>query len=121
MKKLDHAEPILDFTHGAAYAGSPVYFSKKDYRLIALLPVIILAILFLLITLIIPQDWFWVGFAAQVINLAGGVKGYYTAFQVSRQVPEVLILDEGPRLIFHEPFEVPIHMKSKKRKGIKRK
>lgn len=108
MKKLGGMSPVYGFQAGATYAGSPVFFSKKDHRIITLLPLILMAALFFLLTLLLPPDWFWVGYAAQVINLAGGVTHYYAAFQAARRHPEVLIQDPGPQLIFYEPSPEPI-------------
>lgn len=117
MKKLGGTDPMFAFSAGGVYAGSPVYFSKRDYRFIALLPMILVAVLFLLITMILPLDWFWVGYAAQGINLAGGAGNYYQAFQAGRRTSEVLIQDMGPSLVFYEPSQAPVRKSGTKGKG----
>ncbi len=116
MKRVSGAEASISFKAGGAYAVSPAYFTKKDYRTIILGPVIILAVFFFLLTMIIPTDWFWVGYAAQAINLAGSVRDYHRAFQTGRQMNEVLIADEGFRLVFYEPSAEPV-LKAHSRKS----
>lgn len=103
MKRFSGAESGLEFKGAAAYAKSPGYFSKRDFRIICLGPVLILALLLFLGTMLLPMDWFWVGFIGQILNLAGSLKDFYSAWQGARQPADVLIQDDGLAQTFFTP------------------
>lgn len=103
MKRFSGVPSELEFRGSAAYAKSKGYFSKRDFRIISLGPVLILAFVILIITLILPMDWFWVGFIAQILNLAGSMRDFYSAWQVVKQPGEVLIHDDGQLQTFYTP------------------
>ena len=95
MERFSGVKASFGFSGSMAYAGSPAYFSKKDFRIIALAPVLILAIAIFLVTLLLPSDWFWVGYAAQLLNLSGSTGDFYTAWVLRREPVDVLIHDNG--------------------------
>lgn len=103
MKRFSGSESSLEFRGAAAFAKSKGYFSKRDFRIISLGPVLILAFLIFLVTILLPMDWFWVGFIAQILNLAGSVKDFYGAWQGIKQPIDVLIHDDGQVQTFYTP------------------
>ena len=117
MKRFSGVKSELEFRGAAAYAKSKGYFSKRDFRIISLGPVLILAFLILIATLILPMDWFWVGFIAQILNLAGSMKDFYTAWQVVKQPADVLIYDDGQIQTFYIPASEPVSRSTNRTKA----
>ncbi|MFZ2259115.1 MAG: DUF3267 domain-containing protein [Clostridiaceae bacterium] len=103
MKRFSGRESSLEFRGSTAFAKSEGFFSKRDFRIISLGPVLILAFLIFLVTIILPMDWFWVGFIAQILNLAGSLKDFYGAWQGIKQPADVLIQDNGQVQTFYTP------------------
>jgi len=77
-----------------AYAGSDAYFSKRQYVVIALSPVVLLGAVLLLLNILLPQR-FWVIYIVQMTNLSGAAGDYYMTWLMSRLPPDVLVKDEG--------------------------
>lgn len=95
MQRFSGAKAQIGFKGSAAFAGSDAYFSKKDFAVIALAPVVLSAAVIFLITLILTPDWFGVGYIAQMINLAGSAGDFYSALKISQQPPDLLIHNSG--------------------------
>lgn len=107
MKRFSGVNSQLEFKGASAYSKSSGYFAKRDFRIISLGPVLIFAILIFVVTLLLPMDWFWVGFIAQILNLAGSVKDIYSAWQGLKQPDEVLVQDSGLQQTFYTPSLEP--------------
>lgn len=103
MKRFSGVEPSLDFRGAAVFSSSNGYFSRRDFRIISLGPVLILAILIFIVTILLPMHWFWVGYIAQILNLAGSMKDFYAAWQGVKQPVDVLIQDKGRVQTFYTP------------------
>lgn len=59
------------FTGLYAFAGkSNAYFDKKSYIVIALAPVIIFGLLFLMLNILLSKDLFWIIYIIQIVNLS---------------------------------------------------
>ena len=95
MAKYSGVKAAFGFTGSLAWCGSPAYFSRPDFRVIALAPVVSLTVIIAVVTLMLPLDWFWVGFAAQLMNLSGSMGDLYTIWKLRRQGADVLIHDNG--------------------------
>lgn len=104
IKRFSGEKPQYGFTGIFAYAGlKNGYFSKLHYIIIALSPVIIWGIVFLVLNILLPLQWFWPVYLLQIINLTGAVGDYYVTYIILRMSPEVLVNDDGVSMRFYEP------------------
>jgi len=72
--RLFGANPIfgLDWKLGAAYATAPGYlFTRNQFILVALMPLVVLTLIFLLALVFVPMNWRLVGVLALTFNVAG--------------------------------------------------
>lgn len=95
MAKYSGVKAAFGFTGSMAWCGSPAYFSRQDFRVIALAPVVSLTAIITVVTLLLPVDWFWVGFAAQLMNLSGSMGDIYSIWKLRRLDADGLIHDNG--------------------------
>ena len=83
------------FTGVYAYAGSDDYYSKRSYIFIALAPVVLLGIVIGIVNIFVPQDWFWVIYIIQVMNISGAVGDFYVTAKFSKMPKSILNRDSG--------------------------
>ena len=83
------------FTGAYAYAGSPWFFDKKSYLIIALSPVIIWGLVLSVICVIVPRDFFWSAYLIQALNISGAAGDLFITFKMLRLPPDILIQDSG--------------------------
>lgn len=107
MTRFSKTKSRFGFNGSMAYAASDAYFSRTHFRIIVLAPVAILAAAIFIVTLLLPVDWFWVGYILQMFNLAGSMADFYTAWQIRSQPVDVLIQDSGAVRTFYAPFVEP--------------
>lgn len=89
------------FTGMYAYAGSEVdYFDRSAYFCIALAPLTVWFIVFLVIGSCMPPDWFWVLYLLQIGNVAGSAGDVYVTLRVLKMPGDTLIMDTGTRMTF---------------------
>ncbi|MBQ6430649.1 MAG: DUF3267 domain-containing protein [Oscillospiraceae bacterium] len=77
------------------FTGSEAYFSRRDYIVTALSPVVIFTILFALLSVFLRDEWFWLVMALQLANLGGAVGDYYMTYRALRQPKSALFHDSG--------------------------
>ncbi len=77
------------------FAGSEAYFSRRDYIVTALAPVVIFGVLFALLSVFLQSEWFWLAIVLQVVNLGGAVGDYYMTGRAVRQPKSALFHDSG--------------------------
>ncbi len=86
----------------AAFAGMKEgYFTKGEYVLIALAPVLLLGGLLLFLNLYLPGAWFWPIFLLQGQNLAGAVGDYYVIFLLATMPKSTLVNDDGMSMRYY--------------------
>lgn len=78
-----------------AYAGSDAYFTRKQYLVIAFAPVVLWGVLFLLLLLFLPRNWFWVVYILQIFNVSGAAGDFYVAYHALRMPADLLVQDSG--------------------------
>lgn len=78
-----------------AYAGSDDYYDKKSYIFIALAPVVLWGIILAAVNCIVPEKWFWIVYAIQLINLSGAAGDFFVTVKFSKLPKNVLIRDSG--------------------------
>lgn len=80
-------------------ARSEIYFSKLQYIIIALAPVVIWGlVLWALCRYNLKTDWFWTFYFIEMVNLSGAVSDIYVAFKFLDLSRDVLVRDEGPAI-----------------------
>ncbi|MBQ9252296.1 MAG: DUF3267 domain-containing protein [Clostridia bacterium] len=87
-----------------AFAGSEEdYFDKTSYRLIALAPLIVWGIIFIVLQLAVPQNWFWVVWLWQIGNVAGAAGDVYVTAVLWNKPETILVRDTGVDMTVYDP------------------
>jgi len=105
IKKYSGKKAKYGFTGMYAYAGSDAYFNKRQYIVIALAPIVLFGLAFFLLTLLLPQEWFWYVYLLQMINLSGAVGDMYITGLMCRLPSDVLITDAGVEMVMYSRAE----------------
>lgn len=101
IKKFSGTEPSYGISGAYAYAGSTAYFQKTHYIIIALSPVVIIGIVLAVITLFLPEGWFWYVYIIQIFNVAGAVGDIYVSLRILFQPKNVLVQDSGTEMTIY--------------------
>ncbi len=83
------------FTGLYAFAGSDEYYSKGAYIFIALAPVVLWGIVLAAICCFVPDDWFWVVYFIQIMNISGAAGDFYVTFRFLKLPNDILVRDKG--------------------------
>ena len=100
IKKFSRKKAKYGLTALGAYAGSDAYFNKGLYLIIALAPVVIFGVIFLLLNIFLPAQWFWPIYCLQILNLSGAVGDWYITYRASKVPADALVRDEGVEIVF---------------------
>ncbi len=96
MKAVGGGKVVFGFTGLYAFAGSREdYFDKTAYRLIALAPVVIWGIVFGVLALLVPKDWFHVVWLLQAGNISGAAGDIYVTAKLWKAPEGILVRDTG--------------------------
>ena len=96
MKAVGGGKVVFGFTGMYAFAGSKEdFFDKISYRCIALAPVIVWGILFAILTVLVPKDWFWIVWFLQAGNLGGAAGDVYVTIKLWNMPGTILVKDTG--------------------------
>ncbi len=96
MKVCGAKELRFGFTGFYAYAGSEGdYFGKRAYRRIALAPVLLWGLVFGLLCLLLPREWFWVAWFWELMNISGSAGDLYVTWRLRRLPSDILVRDTG--------------------------
>lgn len=95
MKAFGTKKVRYGFTGMYAFAGSDDYYDKKSYIIIALAPIIVFLFVFAVINLIVPQEWFWIVYFLQVINVSGAAGDLFVTAKFMNMPKDILIKDFG--------------------------
>lgn len=77
MFLLSHEKPRFGFSLMYAYAGSDAYFSKGPYLIISLAPAVLWGLLLAVLTVLLPDPWFWPLWIIQITNISGSAGDFY--------------------------------------------
>lgn len=95
MRLMGGKQVRYGFTGMYAYAGSEEdYFPKRQYLCIALAPVLVWGIIFLIMQLLFT-GWEWVVWFLQIANVGGAAGDIYVSAKVSRMSSTILVRDTG--------------------------
>lgn len=96
MKAYGAKKLRFGFTGMYAYAGSEAdYFAKRPYRHIALAPLVLWALIFGLLSALVPREWFWVVWMLQIANVSGAAGDVYVTLRLLRLPRDLLVRDTG--------------------------
>ena len=102
MKLMGGTKFGFGFTGIYAYAGSDKdYFSRAAYIAVALAPLIVWGIIFTVLLIVFPRDWFWVAWFWQVGNISGAAGDVYVTAKILKMPPDVLVMDTGVDMTFY--------------------
>ena len=95
MKYFCKAEVHYGYTGLYAYVGSPAYFDKRSYIIIALAPVVLWGIVLLVLSCVVDSAWFWCVYLIQICNLSGAAGDIYVTYKFSKLPKDILVQDAG--------------------------
>lgn len=95
MWHYSRIRPNFGFAFTYAYAGSNCYFAKGAYLVIALAPLVLWGVLLVVLTLLLPAEWFWVVWAIQIMNVSGAAGDLFVFVRILRKPQHVLVQDTG--------------------------
>ncbi len=109
MKLCGAGKLRFGFTGAYAFAGSEGdYFNRRAYRLIALAPLVVWALLLSLTLAAVPRSWFWVIWFIQTMNLSGSAGDVYVTLRLLPLSDTVWIRDTGVELSVYDHVRVNI-------------
>ncbi|MBQ1341997.1 MAG: DUF3267 domain-containing protein [Erysipelotrichaceae bacterium] len=96
MKHYGGRKVQYGFTGLYAYAGSrDDYFDRYAYIRITLAPLVIWGIVFLILNIVLPKDWFWVIYFLQIGNISGAAGDIFVSWKVSKMPETLYVRDTG--------------------------
>lgn len=95
MKSFGTEKIKYGFTGLYAFAGSSDYYDKKAYITVALAPVIVFLFVFAVINLLVPDEWFWVVYILQVLNISGAAGDIFVTVRFAKMPEDILVQDNG--------------------------
>lgn len=95
--KLISKDAKLDFSYKVAYAtvSCDACFSKIEYFIISLAPILILGMILTAICFAVPEKWLWPVYIIQVLNLSSAAGDIYVFAILSRMPKNLLVRDGG--------------------------
>jgi len=101
IKRYSGKKAKYGFTGLYAYAGSDAYFGRRQNITIALAPVVVFGVLFLLLNIALPRQWFWPIYFLQIINLSGAAGDLYITALMKKLPADVLTTDVGVEMVMY--------------------
>ena len=96
MKRFGAQKLRFGFTGLYAYAGSEYdYFDKHAYLRVALAPLAVWGVVFLILQFLVPPAWFWVVWFWQVGNVSGAAGDVFVTLKFARMPRDILVRDTG--------------------------
>ncbi|MDR0914469.1 MAG: DUF3267 domain-containing protein [Oscillospiraceae bacterium] len=85
-----------------AYAKSDAYFKKGEYIIIGLAPVVLFFVVFGLLMVFLPQEYFWFVYFLQIFNISGAAGDIFMIFHLRKFSKNTLIHDDGAGMKLYE-------------------
>ena len=96
-------KPTFGFTGMYAFAASRAYYTRTDYLIIGLSPVVFWGIVLLVLNFIVPAPWFWVVYFIQIVNISGAAGDFYVTYRLLRMPKSLLVQDDGTAMRVYLP------------------
>ena len=110
MKLCGAGKLRFGFTGAYAFASSEGdYFNRRAYRLIALAPLLVWALLLTLALLAVPRGWFWVVWFLQIMNLSGSAGDVYVTLRLLPLPDTILVRDTGVEMTVYDHVRIYIN------------
>ena len=95
--KLLRRDCAVNFSYKIVYAsvGCDTCFSKVEYLVICIAPVLLLGLLLTVLCVAVPAHWQWPAFIIQVLNLSSAAGDIYIFAILSRMPKNLLVRDDG--------------------------
>ena len=87
--------PTFGLRGAFAYTGSLSFFSKVQYIIIALSPVVILGMVLFITNFFCVGVWFWAVYFIQIINISGAAGDYFVSIKMLTYPKDILVRDTG--------------------------
>ncbi len=102
MRLFCKAKVNFGFHTYAAFAGMKQgYFTKAEYIIIALAPVVLLGAALVCLNIFLPESWFWAFFIIQGQNIAGAVGDYFVIILLLKTPRKTLVNDDGMSMRYY--------------------
>ncbi|MGN1194760.1 MAG: DUF3267 domain-containing protein [Acutalibacteraceae bacterium] len=97
MIKLFRRDSTVKFSYKFVYAsvGCNACFSKLEYLVICIAPLLILGIVLTVLCIVAPDEWQWTIYIIQVLNLSSAAGDIYIFAILSRMPKNLLVRDNG--------------------------
>lgn len=96
MKHFGAEKVRFGFTGLYAFAGSECdYYDRHAYLRIALAPLIVWGVVFLVLSLIVPVGWYWIVWFWQIGNVSGSAGDVFVTIKFSSMPKDILVRDTG--------------------------
>lgn len=105
FKRYSGKKAFYGFTGLYAFAGSDAYFSRGPYIVIALAPIVIFGLLFLLLNCLLPVKYFWWVYLIQLFNLSGAAGDIYFTLLLCRLPADLMVKDSGTAMSIYSRTE----------------
>lgn len=101
MKLFGTKKVKYGFTGLYAFAGSDDYYDKKSYLTIALAPIVVWGIVLTIVCFFVPDEWFWVVYFIQIMNLSGAAGDLFVTIKFSKMPKDILVHDHGVGMVVY--------------------
>lgn len=96
MKRFGAEKVRFGFTGLYAFAGSEAdYFDRHAYLRVALAPLIVWGVVFLILGFIVPVGWYWIVWLWQIGNVSGAAGDVFVSIKFSSLPKDILVNDTG--------------------------
>lgn len=95
MKAFGTKKVKFGYTGLYAFAGSDEYYTKGEYIIIALAPIVVWGIVLGVLNLLVPMEWFWVVYFVQMGNISGAAGDIYVTAKFMKLPKDILVHDSG--------------------------
>ncbi|MDY4611280.1 MAG: DUF3267 domain-containing protein [Sphaerochaetaceae bacterium] len=102
IRFLGKVKPKYGYEGIYLYAGTDqAWFDRKSYIVIALAPIVVWGLVLGFISWISADDWFWVFYFVQIINLSGSAGDLFITVKMLRMPAGTLVQDTGTAMAFY--------------------
>ena len=90
----------VNFSYKFFYAsvGCDEFFTKAEYLLICLAPIVLLGFALTVLCFTVPKEWMWPTYIIQVLNFSSAAGDLYILSILSRMPKNILVHDNGAKI-----------------------
>ena len=106
MRILSRKAPKFGFSGLYMYAESPVFFDRKSFACVCTAPFVLFFLLFLVISLFVPNRLFWFFHILQIINAGSSAGDFYCVLQAKKHPETTLFRINGYKTEIYREAEI---------------